>query len=93
LVSDLFATVCDIFTTLPMKLINMKYKNILVKELYSRKYRNRIKRSKKGKGSFKRLKKVKAEDWKKERERQKEIKKKEERRLKEVMLKCCYPNL
>jgi hypothetical protein len=51
---------CDIFTTLPMKLINMKYKNILVKELYSRKYRNRIKRSKKGKRSFKRLKKVKA---------------------------------
>ena len=39
----------------------MKYKNILVKELYSRKYRNRIKRSKKGKGSFKRLKRVKAE--------------------------------
>ena len=47
----------------------MKYKNILVKELYSSKYRNRIKRSKKGKGSFKRLKKVKFEDWKKGRKK------------------------
>ena len=65
----------------------------MMKELFKRKYRNRIKKSKKGKGSFKRFKKVKVEDWKKERERQKEIKKKEERRLKEVMLKCCYPNL
>lgn len=84
MVSDLFATMCDIFTTLPINLNIMKYKNILVKELYSRKYKNRIKQSKKGKGSFKRLKKIKIEDWKKERERQKEIKKKEERRL-----KCC----
>ena len=39
----------------------MKYKNMLVKELYSCKYRNRIKRSKKGKGSFKRVKKVRVE--------------------------------
>tara|TARA_R100001086_G_scaffold239711_1_gene165339 strand:+ start:272 stop:439 length:168 start_codon:yes stop_codon:yes gene_type:complete len=53
--------VCGIFATLPINLNIMKYKNILVKELYSRKYRNRIKRSKKGKGSFKRVKKVKAE--------------------------------
>jgi len=62
LVSDLFTTICDIFTTLPINLNIMKYKNILLKELYSKKYRNRIKRSKKGKGSFKRLKKIKVED-------------------------------
>ena len=49
----------------------MKLKNILIKELFNRKYRNRIKRSKKGKGSFKRLKKIKVEDWKKEREKKK----------------------
>ena len=42
--------------------INMRYKNILIKELFIRKYRNRIKRSKKGKGSFKRLKKIKVEE-------------------------------
>ena len=33
-----------------------------MKELFKRKYRNRIKKSKKGKGSFKRFKKVKVED-------------------------------
>ena len=40
----------------------MRSKNILIKELFNRKYRNRIKRSKKGKGSFKRLKKSKVEE-------------------------------
>ena len=40
----------------------MKSKNILIKELYNSKYRNRIKKSKKGKGSFKRLKKIKVEE-------------------------------
>ena len=49
----------------------MRSKNILLKELFKRKYRNRIKQSKKGKGSFKRLKKIKLEDWKKEREKKK----------------------
>lgn len=49
----------------------MRSKNILIRELFNRKYRNRIKRSKKGKGSFKRLKKIKVEDWKKEREKKK----------------------
>ncbi len=49
----------------------MRLKNILIKELFNRKYRNRIKRSKKGKGSFKRLKKIKVEEWKKEREKKK----------------------
>ena len=43
----------------------------MMKELFKRKYRNRIKQSKKGKGSFKRLKKIKVEDWKKEREKKK----------------------
>ena len=41
---------------------NMRFKNILLKELFKRKYRNRIKQSKKGKGSFKRFKKIKVED-------------------------------
>ena len=40
----------------------MRLKNILIKELFNRKYRNQIKRSKKGKGSFKRLKKIKVEE-------------------------------
>ena len=40
----------------------MRSKNILIKELFNRKYRNRIKRNRKGKGSFKRLKKTKVED-------------------------------
>ena len=53
----------------------MKYKNMLVRELYSCKYRNRIKRSKKGKGSFKRVKKVKAErEWEGKNKRVKENK-------------------
>ena len=33
-----------------------------MKELFKRKYRNRIKQNKKGKGSFKRLKKVKFQE-------------------------------
>jgi len=53
--------VCGIFATLPINLNIMKYKNILVKELYSRKYRNRIKRSKKGRGSYVRVKRVRVE--------------------------------
>ena len=40
----------------------MRSKNILIRELYNRKYRNRIKKSKKGKESFKRLKKIKVEE-------------------------------
>ena len=60
----------------------MRSKNILLKELFKRKYRNRIKQSKKGKGSFKRLKKIKVEDWKKEREK----KKVKERRKVEMLL-------
>ena len=60
----------------------------MIKELFKRKYRNRIKKSKKGKGSFKRLKKIKVEDWKKEREKKKvkEKRKKIERRLIEMLL-------
>ena len=66
---------CGIFATLPINLNIMKYKNILVKELYSRKYRNRIKRSKKGKGSYVRVKKVKAErEWEGKNKRVKENK-------------------
>ncbi len=61
----------------------MRLKNILIKELFNRKYRNRIKRSKKGKGSFKRLKKIKVEEWKKGREKKKVIKKK---RMVEMLL-------
>ena len=36
----------------------MRSKNILIKELFKRKYRNRIKQNKRGKGSFKRIKKI-----------------------------------
>ena len=61
----------------------MRSKNILIKELFNRKYRNRIKRSKKGKGSFKRLKKIKVEDWKKEREKKKV---KERRKWKQIIV-------
>ena len=66
---------CGIFATLPINLNIMKYKNILVKELYSRKYRNRIKRSKKGKGSYVRVKKVRVErEWEGKNKRVKENK-------------------
>ena len=61
----------------------MRSKNILLKELFKRKYRNRIKQSKKGKGSFKRLKKIKVEDWKKEREKKKV---KERRKWKQIIV-------
>ena len=54
-----------------------------MKELFKRKYRNRIKQSKKGKGSFKRLKKIKVEDWKKEREKKKV---KERRKWKQIIV-------
>jgi stalled ribosome alternative rescue factor ArfA len=40
----------------------MRFKNILLKELFKRKYRNRIKQNKKGKGSFKRLNKIKVQE-------------------------------
>tara|TARA_Y100001973_G_scaffold60742_1_gene89267 strand:- start:50 stop:172 length:123 start_codon:yes stop_codon:yes gene_type:complete len=40
----------------------MRFKNILLKELFKRKYRNRIKQNKKGKGSFKRIKKTKIDE-------------------------------
>ncbi len=40
----------------------MRFKNILLKELFKRKYRNRIKQRKKGKGSFKRIKKIKVKE-------------------------------
>ena len=40
----------------------IKFKNLMIKELFKKKYKNKIKQSKKGKGSFKRLKKVKFED-------------------------------
>ena len=66
---------CGIFATLPINLNIMKYKNILVKELYSRKYRNRIKRSKKGRGSYVRVKRVRVEiEWEGKNKRVKENK-------------------
>ena len=66
---NIYATYPGIYATYQKTCnINMRLKNILIKELFNRKYRNRIKRSKKGKGSFKRLKKIKVEEWKKGRE-------------------------
>ena len=41
--------------------MTIKFKNLMMKELFKRKYRNRIKQSKKGKGSFKRIKKIEDE--------------------------------
>ena len=40
----------------------IKFKNLMIKELFKKKYKNKIKQSKKGKGSFKRLKKIKVEE-------------------------------
>jgi|TARA_B100001063_G_C16675564_1_gene508858 alternative ribosome-rescue factor len=39
--------------------IKLKNKNPIIKNLYSKKYKPRIVKSKKGKGSFKRLKNIK----------------------------------
>ena len=40
----------------------IKFKNLMIKELFKKKYKNKIKQSKKGKGSFKRIKKIKVEE-------------------------------